>query len=133
MGMNCTQPLIFHNLKQECVRSCDQKPYLHNETKGGICIKVEFNPQKNISLLQDGRRFFLYSSNMPAVTSCAHNLYTRPSRPPIPHFPLLNFYVQRDKPIIYAPLRSKTVEQSSAGRRLNTDLIFFCFALQMVI
>ena len=23
----------------ECVRSCDQKPYLHNETVGGICIK----------------------------------------------------------------------------------------------
>ena len=40
----------------ECVRSCDQKPYLYNETKGGICIKIEFNPQKNISLLQDGRR-----------------------------------------------------------------------------
>ena len=43
----------------ECVRSCDQKPYLHNETKGGICVKLEFNPQKNISLLQDGRRFFV--------------------------------------------------------------------------
>ena len=36
----------------ECVRSCDKKPYLHNETKGGISIKIEFNPQKNISLLQ---------------------------------------------------------------------------------
>ena len=35
----------------ECVRSCDQKPYLHNETKGGICIKIEFNPQKNTLLL----------------------------------------------------------------------------------
>ena len=28
----------------ECVRSYDQRPYLHNETKGGICIKIEFNP-----------------------------------------------------------------------------------------
>ena len=35
----------------ECVRSCDQ----NNETKGGICIKIEFNPHKNILLLQDGR------------------------------------------------------------------------------
>ena len=59
----------------ECVRSCDQKPYLHNETKRGICIKIEFNPQKNISLLQDGRRFFVYSSNMAAVTSCEHTLF----------------------------------------------------------
>ena len=58
----------------ECVRSCDQKPYLHNETKGVICIKIQFNPQKNISLLQDGRRFFVYSSNMAAVTSCEHTL-----------------------------------------------------------
>ena len=40
----------------ECVRSCDQKQYLHNETKGGICIKIELNRQKNISLLQHGRR-----------------------------------------------------------------------------
>ena len=54
------------------VRSCDQKPYLHNETKGGICIKIEFNPQKNISLLQHGRQFFVYSYNMAAVTSCEH-------------------------------------------------------------
>ena len=49
----------------ECVRSCDQKPYLHNERKGGICIKI-------VSLLQDGRPFFVYSSNMAAVTSCEH-------------------------------------------------------------
>ena len=67
-------PSWFHKLPLECVRSCDQKPYLHNETKGGICIKVEFNPQKNISLLQHGRRFFVYSSNMAAVTSCKHTL-----------------------------------------------------------
>jgi len=59
----------------ECVRSCDKKPYLHNETKGGICIKIEFNSQKNILLLQYGRRFFVYSSNMAAVTSCEHTLY----------------------------------------------------------
>ena len=58
----------------ECVCSCDPKPYLHNETKGGICIKIEFNPQKNISLLQHGRCFFVYSSNMAAVTSCEHTL-----------------------------------------------------------
>ena len=30
--------LIQHALQIECVRSCDQKPYLHNETNGGICI-----------------------------------------------------------------------------------------------
>ena len=59
----------------EFVRSCDQRPYLHNETKGGICIKIESNPQKNTSLLQDGRRFFVYSSNMAAVTSCEHTLF----------------------------------------------------------
>ena len=58
----------------ECVRSRDQKRYFHNETKRGICIKIEFNPQKNISLLQHGRRFFFHSSNMAAVTSCEHNL-----------------------------------------------------------
>ena len=62
------------SLSIECVRSCDQKPYLHNETKGGICIKIEFNPQKNSSLLQDGRRFFVYSFNMAAVTSCEHTI-----------------------------------------------------------
>jgi len=49
-------------------------PYLHNETKEGICIKIEFNPRKNISLIQHGRRFFVYSSNMAAVTSCEHTL-----------------------------------------------------------
>ena len=38
----------------------------------GIGIKIEFNPQKNISLVQHGRRFFAYSSNMVAVTSCEH-------------------------------------------------------------
>ena len=62
------------NLLIECVRSCDQKPYLHNKTKDGICIKIEFNSQKNISLLQDGHRFFVYSSNMAAVTSREHTL-----------------------------------------------------------
>jgi len=52
----------------QCVRSCDQKPYLHNETKGGICIKIEFNlsPKEYFTpprwppflclLLQHGRR-----------------------------------------------------------------------------
>ena len=59
----------------ECVRSCDQKPYLHNKTKGGICIKREFNPQENISVLQHGRRFFVYSTKMAAVTSCEHTLF----------------------------------------------------------
>ena len=66
--------LIQHALQIECVRSCDQKPYLHNEIKGGICLKIEFNLQKNISTLQDGRRFFVYSSRMAAVTSCEHTL-----------------------------------------------------------
>jgi len=71
-----TPGFLFQSLRSiECVRSCDQKPYLHNEKKkGGICIKIEFNPQKNITLLQDGRRFFVYSSNMVAVTSCEHTL-----------------------------------------------------------
>ena len=59
----------------KCVRSRDQKPYLHNETKGWICIKIEFNPQKNISLLQHCRRFFVYFANMAAVTSFEHTLY----------------------------------------------------------
>ena len=45
---------------------------MHHETKRGICIKLEFNPQKNISLFQDGRRFFVYSSNMAAGTSSEH-------------------------------------------------------------
>ena len=67
-----TSILEFWSLPIECVRSWDQKPYLHNETKGGICIKTEFNPQKNSSLLQDGRRFSVYSSKMAAVTSCEH-------------------------------------------------------------
>ena len=70
-----TPGFLFQSLRSiECVRSCDQKPYLYNETKWGICIKKEFNPQKNISLLQDGRRFFVYSSNMAAVTSWEHTL-----------------------------------------------------------
>ena len=60
----------------ECVRSCDQKPYLHNETKGEICIKIEFNPQKNISLLQHGRRFFVYSFNKAAFTSYEHTQFS---------------------------------------------------------
>ena len=54
---------------RECVPSCDEKPYLHNEIKGGICIKIQFNPFKNISLLHDGRHFFVYSSNIASVTS----------------------------------------------------------------
>ena len=33
-----------------------------------------FDPQKNISLLQHGRRFFVYSSNMAAVTLCEYTL-----------------------------------------------------------
>ena len=37
--------------------------------KGRFCIKIEFNPQKKISLLQYGGRFFVYSSNVAAVTS----------------------------------------------------------------
>ena len=59
----------------ECVRSCDQKPYLQYETKGEIYIKIELNSQKNILLLQYGHRFFVYSSNMAAVTSCKHTLF----------------------------------------------------------
>ena len=52
----------------ECLRSCDQKPYLHNETKGRICIKMDFNPQKNN---------LFHSSNMAAVS-----LFTPPRWPP---------------------------------------------------
>ena len=83
----CSEPMKYRffgvseqrntEMSIECVRSCDQKPYLHNETEGGICIKIEFNPQNNISLLQHGRRFFVYSSNMAAVTSCEHTLFLR--------------------------------------------------------
>ena len=47
---------------------------MHNETKEGICIKIESNPQESISLLQHGRRFFVYYSNMAAVTSCENTL-----------------------------------------------------------
>ena len=49
----------------ECVRSFYQTPSFHNETKGWIYIKIEFNPQKNISLLQHSPRFFVHSSIMP--------------------------------------------------------------------
>ena len=42
------------------------------QLKGGICVIVEFNPQKNISLLEHGCRFLVDSSNMVAVTSCEH-------------------------------------------------------------
>ena len=30
----------------ECVGSCDQKPYLHNETKGGILYKNRVQSRK---------------------------------------------------------------------------------------
>ena len=43
-------------------------------TKGGICMKIEFNSQKNISPLPDGSRFIAYSSNMAAVTLFGHTL-----------------------------------------------------------
>ena len=48
---------------------------MHNAANGGICIKIEVTPQKNISLLQDGCRFSVYSSNMAVVTSCEHTLH----------------------------------------------------------
>ena len=48
----------------EYVRSCDKKPYLHDETKGGICIKIEFNPQNNISLLQHGRHDVMWTHSI---------------------------------------------------------------------
>ena len=35
--------IAFIDEEIDCVRSCDQKPYLLNETKWGICIKIEFN------------------------------------------------------------------------------------------
>ena len=44
------------------------------QLKGGICVIVEFNPQKNISLLKHGCRFLVDSSNMVAMTSCEHTL-----------------------------------------------------------
>ena len=52
----------------------------HNETKGGICIKIEFNPQKNISLLQHDRHFFVYSSTM-AVNTLYKRKEVRKKRP----------------------------------------------------
>ena len=42
--------------------------------KHEFAYKIELNPQKIISLLQHGRRFFVYYSNMAAVTSCEHTL-----------------------------------------------------------
>ena len=41
----------------QCFRSCDQQPRSNTKTKGRIFIKTEFNSQKNISLLQNGRGF----------------------------------------------------------------------------
>ena len=81
LGINFALLLIRHpcalfEVQVECVRPCDQKSYLHNETKGGICIKIDFYAKKNISLLQHGRCFFVYSSNMAAVTSCEHTIIT---------------------------------------------------------
>ena len=32
----------------KCVCSCDQKPYLHNETKRRICIKIEGKTTKAV-------------------------------------------------------------------------------------
>ena len=65
MSQQTSQSLLFficHKIvTMECVRSCDQKPYLHNETKGGICIKIEFNPQKNISLFQHCHREVIWT------------------------------------------------------------------------
>ena len=48
------------------------------QLKGGICVIVEFNPQKNISLLKHGCRFLVDSSNMVDVTSCEHTLLHEP-------------------------------------------------------
>lgn len=48
---------------------------LNNETKGGICLKIELIPQKYISLVQHGRRFFVYFSHMAALTSYEHTLF----------------------------------------------------------
>ena len=38
----------------ECVRSCDQQPYLFIETKESICIKKEFDSHRVTLLLQYG-------------------------------------------------------------------------------
>ena len=51
-------------LSIECVRSCEQRPYLVNETKGWICIRIEFNSQKNISLLQHGRHDVMWTHSI---------------------------------------------------------------------
>ena len=59
-GCKCLEKLVTKSgcendllpeVEIECVCSCDKKPYFHNETKGCISIKIEFDPQKNISLL----------------------------------------------------------------------------------
>lgn len=31
---------LLPEVEIECVCSCDQKPYFHNETKGSICLKI---------------------------------------------------------------------------------------------
>ena len=60
----------------ECFRSCDQQPYLHTKTKGRTFIRMEFNSQKSISLLQNGRCFFVsLHQHGRRVTSC-EILYT---------------------------------------------------------
>ena len=55
--------LCPHNSKtvhfslMQCVRSCNQKPCLHNETKGGVCRKIELIPKR-----------IFHSSKMAAVS-----------------------------------------------------------------
>ena len=76
----------------ECVRSCDQKKYLHNEKKRGICINQSLIPKRIFHSFQmvvsfaavfrdvtqhspERNFFFVYFSNMAAVTLCEHTLY----------------------------------------------------------
>ena len=48
----------------ECVRSCDQQPYLFIKTKENFFIKKEFNSHRIYILLQYGRLNIVCSSNM---------------------------------------------------------------------
>ena len=43
----------------ECFQSRDYRPYCFTETKGSICIKIEFNSQRFSLGHQHGRHFFV--------------------------------------------------------------------------
>ena len=48
---------------------CHKPPYWFTETKGDFCIKIEFKSRRIALIHQYGRRFFVWNTNMAAVTS----------------------------------------------------------------